>query len=201
MPNPIKYSTTSETLALKKGNFYIGTNDVGKGPTSSTGYWNGITPPAGGYTIYTNKLIEGPSIFVASSDEQLIKFTNGFSSQNFTTVTQCLNWYATQTNYVCLNKNYEQIVTNGLVLNFDASFTASYPGIDSTWYDISGSNNGTLINGVSFSPEVGGCIVFDGVNAYVNFDNPLDQSQLNQVWTVQAWINITSKAPQTLING
>ena len=37
MPNAIKYNVSAETLALKKGNFYIGTGDVGKGPTSSTG--------------------------------------------------------------------------------------------------------------------------------------------------------------------
>ena len=43
MPNPIKYNLSAETLALKKGNFYIGTGDVDKGPTESTGYWNGIT--------------------------------------------------------------------------------------------------------------------------------------------------------------
>jgi hypothetical protein len=30
MPNAIKYNVSSETLALKKGNFYIGTGDVGK---------------------------------------------------------------------------------------------------------------------------------------------------------------------------
>ena len=36
MSNPIKYSTGAETLALKSGNFYIGTGDVGKGPTFST---------------------------------------------------------------------------------------------------------------------------------------------------------------------
>ncbi len=36
MPNPIKYSVSSQTLALKKGNFYIGTGDVGKGPTEVT---------------------------------------------------------------------------------------------------------------------------------------------------------------------
>jgi len=41
MPNAIKYNTSAETLALKKGNFYIGTGDVGNGPTSSTGYYNG----------------------------------------------------------------------------------------------------------------------------------------------------------------
>ena len=43
MPNAIKYSASAQTLALKKGNFWIGTGDVGKGPTSTTDYWNGIT--------------------------------------------------------------------------------------------------------------------------------------------------------------
>jgi hypothetical protein len=52
MPNAIKYNVSAETLALKKGNFWIGTGDVGKGPTSSTGYYNGITPPSGGYKYY-----------------------------------------------------------------------------------------------------------------------------------------------------
>ena len=63
MPNAIKYSVSSETLALKKGNFYIGTGDVGKGPTSSTGYYNGVTPPAGGYTVYLNKESGGPVLY------------------------------------------------------------------------------------------------------------------------------------------
>jgi hypothetical protein len=29
MPNSIKYSVSAQTLALKKGNFWIGTGDVG----------------------------------------------------------------------------------------------------------------------------------------------------------------------------
>ena len=64
MSNPIKYSTGVETLALKSGNFYIGTGDVGKGPTNTTGYYNGITPPSGDYTIYLNKASQGPSIYM-----------------------------------------------------------------------------------------------------------------------------------------
>jgi hypothetical protein len=79
MPNPIKYSTSAQTLALKKGNFWIGTGDVGKGPTSTTDYYNGITPPSGGYTIYLNKASGGPSIYTASNDSQLISLTNTIS--------------------------------------------------------------------------------------------------------------------------
>jgi hypothetical protein len=92
-------------------------------------------------------------------------------------------------------------VTDGLVLNFDASNLDSYPGTGTTWYTLAGSDNGTLINGPLFSTEAGGCIVFDGVDDYVSFGNPLDQSQLSQVWTVQAWINITTKPAQILVSG
>ena len=79
MPNPIKYSTSAQTLALKKGNFWIGTGDVGKGPTSVTDYYNGITPPSGGYTIYLNKASGGPSIYTAANDSQLVSLTNTIS--------------------------------------------------------------------------------------------------------------------------
>jgi len=76
MPNAIKYNTSAETLALKKGNFWIGTGDVGKGPTSTTGFYNGITPPSGGYTIYINKESGGPTIYTVSSEAQLTGLTN-----------------------------------------------------------------------------------------------------------------------------
>ena len=74
-----------------------------------------------------------------------------------------------------LNRNYESIVTNGLVLNLDAGFTPSYPRSNTTWYDISLSgNNGTLTNGPTFNSDNGGSIVFDGTNDYsnnINFTN------------------------------
>ena len=57
------------------------------------------------------------------------------------------------------------IVTNGLVLNLDAGQTASYPGAGTTWTDLSGNgNNGTLVNGPTYSSANGGSIVFDGTN-------------------------------------
>jgi len=168
MPNAIKYTTGSETLALKKGNFYIGTGDVGKGPTSSTGYYNGITPPSGGYTIYLNKESGGPSIYTASNDAQLISLTNSIAGQSYTTVNECLVYFAGQTDKVCVNRDYEGIITNGLVLNLDAGFTPSYPRSGTTWSNVSLSgNNGTLTNGPTYTSQYGGGIVFDGTNDYV----------------------------------
>ena len=79
MPNAIKYNVSAETLALKKGNFWIGTGDVGKGPTNVTGYYNGITPPTGGFTIYLNKESGGPSIYTVTTEAELTGLTNTLS--------------------------------------------------------------------------------------------------------------------------
>jgi hypothetical protein len=178
MPNAIKYNVSAETLALKKGNFWIGTGDVGKGPTSSTGFYNGITPPSGGYTIYLNKETSGPSIYTVTTEAQLTGLTSTIAGQTLTTSGACLNWFATQTDKMIFNIDYPAIVTNGLVLNLDAGFTPSYPTTNTTWYDVSsGGNNGTLTNGPTFNSSNGGSIVFDGVDDYVDCGNSITFAQ------------------------
>ena len=195
MPNAIKYNTSAETLALKKGNFYIGTGDVGKGPTSSTGYYNGISPPSGGYTIYLNKESGGPSIYTVDNDTQLISLTNTIAGQTFTSTTQCLVYYAGQTDKVCFNRDYEPIITDGLVLNVDAGFDGSYPESGTTWSDLSLSgNNGTLINSPGFYDNGGGSIVFDGTDDYVVFSQvPTLTNQL----TMECWYYMNTMQPQS----
>ena len=186
MPNAIKYSTSAQTLALKKGNFWIGTGDVGKGPTSSTDYYNGITPPSGGYTIYLNRVSGGPSIYTVTSDAQLISLTNSIAGASYTTTNQCLNWFATQTDKMIFNIDYPTIITNGLVMNLDAGFTPSYSRSGTTWYDISLSGNtGTLTNGPTYSSDNGGSIVFDGVDDYVPIQNPISNSS---DFTINFWM-------------
>jgi hypothetical protein len=181
MPNPIKYSTGSETNALKKGNFYIGTGSEGKGPSDVTGYYNGVTPQTGGYVIYMFK--DGApgnlSYHSAANDSELISFTSGLAEQTYTGVSQCFDYYAGQTDKVMIIQefpsdyplNYPNIVMPGLVLNLDAGITQSYPGSGTTWTDINGlgpNNNGTLTNGPTFNSDNGGSIVFDGVDDFVS---------------------------------
>jgi hypothetical protein len=61
--------------------------------------------------------------------------------------------------------NSQGLISNGLVLNLDASNTASYPGFGATWTDLSGSgNHGTFISGTTFSSTNGGVMVFDGTS-------------------------------------
>jgi hypothetical protein len=379
MPNAIKYSTSPETLALKKGNFWIGTGDVGKGPTEVTGYWNGITPPSSGYTVYTNKETQGPSIRVPNNDDELLNVVNSLdrwknyarplnlwdvrrsdiveitdgsiappfpgarvwrctvnnsaypntlhrmwgngnlngivgtlgsfryryymwvrgaatnnptsiveidisdgggrarssqtigTSENwtlFSTIdqsgtnynsfkwfdmnfgsqsvgnngdifyvssihvvsvdtsdpselisqqnmpfpgyidyfvtkplilenkTQCLIYGSEKNSVLISNKDYEEIITDGLVLNLDAGFTPSYPTSGTTWYDLGPNvNNGTLINGPTFSSDNGGSIVFDGVDDYVDGIGGISTFSFIQntgIFTISAWVKLTN---------
>lgn len=194
MPNGIKYSTDTQSLALKKGNFYISTGDVGKGPTSTTGYYNGITPPAGGYTIYLNKASGGPSIYVASNDSDLITLTNKIADSNYSTVAECLSYFAGQSDRFVLNFDYESMVTDSLVLNLDGGVVSSYPKGGNTIYDLSSSvSNSTLTNGITFNStgsnyDGSGTLVFDGSNDYIDFYAP----NLGTTTTVEMWCKIGS---------
>ena len=200
MPNGFKYNTSTESLALKRGNFYIATGDVGKGPTSTSGFYNGITPPAGGYTIYVNKASNGPSIYVAANDSELISVTNKIAGTSYSTATQCLSYFAEQTDKVVLNRDYEGLITNGLVFNLDAGFTPSYPKTNTTWYDIGGSTNGNLTNGPSFSSTDGGYINFDGADdAVIQYTTNL--SAASGTKTVLCWCWPDSTGPANTYTG
>ena len=207
MPNPIKYNASAETLALQKGNFWIGTGAVGKGPTSTTGYYNGITPPSGGYTLYLNKASGGPSIYCPANDAALISLTNSIAGAAYTTAQECFNYYYTQTDKMCLSQDYPAdfpyIVLDGLVFYVDAGVTLSYPGSGTTWTDINGlgpKNNGTLTNGPTFSSANGGSIVFDGADdSIVTPNGNVFFSGKSQV-TVCVWFKLTSSFRPNLIN-
>jgi hypothetical protein len=83
------------------------------------------------------------------------------------------------------------IVSSGLVLHLDAGNAASYPGTGTVWTDLSGNgNNGTLVNGPTYSSANGGTIVFDGTNDKVDCGNAA--SLQITVGTISAWINATS---------
>jgi hypothetical protein len=198
MPNPIKYSTSAQTLALKKGNFWIGTGDVGKGPTSTTDYYNGVSP-SGGYTIYLNKSSGGPSIYRPANDSQLISLTNTIAGTNYSNSADCLNWFATQTDKMVFNTDYPAIVTNGLILSLDSGFTPSYPTTGTSWYDLSGNGrNGTLYNGVSY--QNGGFLAFDYSNDFVG--NFVDSSLgTPSTFTLSAWVRSSDiSQPQNIFN-
>jgi hypothetical protein len=130
------------------------------------------------------------------SSRRIESFLNGDESKNYS--------LASGRRIAAVNtpNSDDYLIKNGLVMWLDAGNTVSYPGSGTTWFDLSGQgNNGTLVGGVQYSNENSGAFVFDGINDHVTFANPLNQSQMQQVWTVQGWINITTKPSQVFISG
>ena len=98
--------------------------------------------------------------------------------------------------------NYNpRIVTDGLVLALDAGNTKSYPGSGTTWTDLSGNNNhGTLVNGVSYTENNRGALVFDGSNDYISTQN-YDLDFGTQSFSLCALVNSNSiSSAQKIIN-
>lgn len=161
MSNIIKYSGGTTPNSIKSGNFNIGVNLT---PTDLTGFYNGISPIIGGYTIYINKAENGPSIYAPKNDSELIDIVQKLGG-NISTAEDALVWINSQSNMTVLNNNYPSIVTDGLSINLDAAFVSSYPKTGTTWFDLGGNDiNASLVNGPTFDSSNYGSIVFDGVD-------------------------------------
>jgi len=100
-----------------------------------------------------------------------------------------------------VNKDYDTIVTDGLVLNLDAGFLASFPATGSSWYDLGPSqSNGALENGTQFDTVVGGSILFDGLDDYVALSKTIDISNSNNNGNYTIFLDFTLPGPITLQN-
>ena len=193
MPNTIKFSTTGDTLSLRKGvYYYIGVGDVSKYPTSTTGHWSAINPPSGGYTIYENKVSDGPSIRVPSNDATLIDYTNRlYGGTSITGVGDAITYLNNSNQYLCVNREYEYIITNGLVLHLDAGYTPSFYTTGLNWFDMSNSVLACYFyNGNSFSYSYGGCLLFDGSNIFCGAGSTTTLSITGNL-TASAWVRPT----------
>lgn len=180
MPKVIKYSTTTPSGSLRKGNMVIGPGNFDYGST----FYTTVEPPAGGYVIYQNKASGGPSIYIASNDASLISFTKHISGTTYATAAACLDYFTTQTDKIVIasSDNIPVSVTSTCILNLNAGMVASYPTTGSTWYDLSGNGNDfTLYNGVGFSPSNGGYLTFDGTNDYAASINNINLSTYDYI--------------------
>ena len=85
--------------------------------------------------------------------------------------------------------NPSSIVSNGLLLNIDASNPGSYSGTGNNWYDLSGNNNhATLMNNPTFD-AASGSIVTNGTNQYLSV--PLFNNSITNI-TMQTWVYINN---------
>ena len=79
------------------------------------------------------------------------------------------------------------IITNGLILNLNATNSSSYSGSGTTWNDLSGqSNNGTLVNNPSYTANPGYFTFSLANDSYVSTSGTI--SSLSTA-TFIAWVN------------
>ena len=189
MPNAVKYVTSTPLNSLRKGNVAIGVNNVDMGPTSVTGWYNGIIPPVNNITIYKTSSSNIPLTFAPQSDDELYRFiiSQGGTSSDTTSVGAALAWIATQSNLFAMDQSLPNIVTDGLVLALNAGEVSSYPTTGTTWYDLSGEGiNGTL-SGPTYNTV--GALDFNGSSDYVEGNSSVP---LGNPCTVIALINCNS---------
>ena len=204
MPNTIKYKTGNLTGSFQKGNVALGV--TAQGPTSITGFYAGYSgnPASGRYIVYEVDASNPPKIYYPANDTELINLAKqeGATGANTGSVASVLAWIGTQSNLIATNIEYENIVTDGLTLSYDAGFVGSYPTTGTTWYDLSGnSSNGTLINGPTFNSSNGGSIVFDAADDSVQLPNIVQNSDSSTTIEVIMKSNSTIATPsQTQMN-
>lgn len=174
MRNIVKFDTNTEPLdnSIKIGKYFQ--SGVNNAPTQFMEmYYNGITPINGGYTIYIKRGKKGPpTIYSPKNDEELIDIASSLFGENFESANMVLEFLfkisMDNQNIVVFNHNYQSIVTESLILNYDFSFVSSYPRTGETVRDISRNEfNGFLINSPEFRSINGGSLRFDGTNDYV----------------------------------
>ena len=92
--------------------------------------------------------------------------------------------------------NNSAIVSNGLLLNIDASNPGSYSGTGNTWYDLSGNNNHATLNNNPTYDASSGSIVTNGTNQYLSV--PLFNNSITNV-TMQTWVYINTPSKGVFI--
>lgn len=195
MPIPIKYTTTNVSNSVRLGNIALGVNAVDYGPSSTTGFTNGVSPANGGYAIY---YLSGTNIRMrtAADDATLITVAGQIMGTTYTSVSGSLIGLAGG-GYTVINTNPPNLVTSGSSVMLNSKLVMSYPQNGTAWYDLSGNvNNGTVTNGPTFESTTG-ALIFDGTDDYVGFAN---QTQFQTpTFTVDGVISPTAGNSGTIV--
>lgn len=152
---------------------------------------------------------KGPSILVANTDSEAISIINRLSGNNYSNITEALEWVLQQNNIFVQNNEINNIITDNLVIHLDANIVESYPKGGSIFYDLYRNDNVNLdsptFNFDYFSFDGSG--TYDGVTpgdrltgfntAYTDIKNGVDGV------TYVLWFMITSEQPhgQRLLHG
>ena len=219
VPNKIKIDYTTQGFPntfhydsnyLNVNTWYFGI-DVNRpyGPSSGTGWYQGIdakTIDDLTYTIYytgstvgkTNNLNDKYRCVQYDNQLDVINFVNDITDGSPTvgSLPEALNWFKDDGytrggggETVCVNMNYPNIPTSGLTFAVDAGHVASYPWMNSTWYDFTQSAMSGFSGNSRIIAHFDNSLFFDFIDAgtQLEYFTSSRQENLGQDFTVIFW--------------
>jgi hypothetical protein len=199
IPNVIKSSSQNEPGSIRSGNLLFGINDnIQYAPTDETGYWAGISPSPGGYTVYINRSdFSGPSIYTAADDAGLMYIASKMSFTEITSIEEAFAYFASLPDVSVIDKDYPSISADGMVYFLDIGSALSYPRSGETIHSLnsSSSNDAIIITEtVTYSSEDQGYISLNALSGeYIRIPQvvPIFKSDTtdDNSFTVDIWVN------------
>ena len=138
----------------------------------------------------------GTSLTNAADDEGLQSSTENISLSDFRGATFYGGTSVPETDDISVNSVFKgkKFSPEGLLLRLDANDENSYSGSGTTWSDVAGDNDGTLINGTAFDTGNSRSFVFDGEDDRVDISN-ISTSDFNGDATLLCWLECDSNSP------
>ena len=207
MSDPIKYAETLPDNAVLKSTTAAGVSSVNYGPTSSTGWYNGLRTT--GYTIIKGQDGASPLIYAPANDAEVIQFCNTTSSPSpsttITTIDEALE-FISNTGYMIFHgtdniKNFPVgLPMDGLSCYVDAQIQQSVESAG-YWKDISGNGLSFASNGTALSlVSLGGYTGFQfNDSGYYQANDKYGAVNVGGDCTIVMWVWCTSIASRDTI--
>lgn len=204
MANPVTYNNnTNPTGALKSGTVSMSVASS----LNITGYnWRNGFENNNIWVIYSDTYSQGlstqgnslPTIWATPifTEQGLIDLINVLPARagqsKFTTLSSAISWLYGEGKYFISNQNYPFMVVDGLKFFTDPGFTASYPNVGTTLYDLSNGNNGTLVNGPTWTnSNTKSYFNFDGTDDTISTPIPLTDLPALSNFSMECWASIS----------
>lgn len=207
---PIAFNNSTKTNnSIKKNKIEIGvaSDNYANNPGGLT--WFNGPDSTNQYVIYSDTYSLGMSTLANSkpvcwgsgdmTDANVLRMINGLPTRNnqapFTTIASALSWVASSSVFNVVSGVLPDIVTNGLILNLDATQKASYPGSGTTWYDLSGQDNNATINTANYNASgYFTSVVSPGYASLLEFTTQITGSLATALsvtsggWSIEEWV-------------
>ena len=177
-PSNVQY-LASDPLTVGRWYFFAATyNNTAKNLWVNSSQYSNTYTGTGGFT-------NGNTVLIARRSGDAYRSLIGSGS--------AFSIYSRELSTTEIKQNYFQsnIVQDGLIFMVDANNLVSYPKSGTTVYNLTGSQVGTLTNGVGFSTNNGGYWTFDGVDDYIAVSSPQTLNPGTNSFTIEYWCYIS----------